>query len=50
MSNGLYRLSLSPDDIYEAYTAEKVFLKDHYLRKSLLHYGINDLAISLRIE
>ena len=24
--------------------------EDHYLRKSLMHYGINDLAISLRIE
>ena len=23
MSNGLFRLNLSPDDIYEAYTAEK---------------------------
>ena len=56
MSNGLYRLSLSPDDIYVAYTAKKkkkkkkLFQRDHYLKKSLMHYGINDLAISLRIE
>ena len=40
MSNGLYRLCLSPNDIYVAYTAEKVVLRDHYLRNSLMHCGI----------
>ena len=50
MSNELYRLSLSPNDIYVAYMAEKVVSKRQCLRKSLMHCGINVLVISLRIE